>query len=89
MKAALWMTMKSRIRLSAPGKARSGPWSSLSGLTSQRLDDDAADKLIVVVLPSELFGVSLWGAMGDAEMVEVIFEIDPKTAIVSVSNQCT
>ena len=61
----------------------------LATLTCQGLDDQAADDLVAVVVPSERLGVSLWGESGDAEMVEVIFQVDPETAIVSVSNQCT
>jgi hypothetical protein len=61
----------------------------LTGLTWQGLDDEAADQLIVVVRPSECFGVSLWGESGDGEEVEVIFRVQPETGRVSVSNQCT
>jgi hypothetical protein len=35
---------------------------ALTELTWQGLDDEAADQLVVVVRPSERFGVSLWGA---------------------------
>jgi hypothetical protein len=58
-------------------------------LTWQGLDDEAADQLVVVVRPSDSFGVSLWGESGDAEEVEVIFCIAPETGRVSASNQCT
>jgi len=61
----------------------------LTELTWQGLDDEAADQLVVVVRPCECFGVSLWGESGDVEEVEVIFRVQPKTARVFVSNQCT
>jgi hypothetical protein len=62
---------------------------ALTELTWQGLDDEAADQLVVVVRPSERFGVSLWGESGDAEEVEVIFCVQPETGRISVSNQCT
>jgi hypothetical protein len=58
-------------------------------LTWQGLDDEAADQLVVIVRPSDSFGVSLWGECGDDEEVEVIFCIAPETGRVSASNQCT
>jgi hypothetical protein len=58
-------------------------------LTCQGLDANAPDQLVVVVTPKEDFGVSLWGPEGDAEMVELIFQVDPASGVVSVSNQCT
>jgi hypothetical protein len=62
---------------------------ALTKLTWQGLDDEAADELVVVVRPSQCFGISLWGESGDREEVEVIFRVQPETGRVSVSNQCT
>src|SRR5262249_22512342 len=62
---------------------------SLSELTWQGLDDEFADELVVIVRPSERFGVSLWGESGDAEEVQVIFRVQPETGRTIVSNQCT
>jgi hypothetical protein len=61
----------------------------ITELTCQGLDKQAGDQLVAVVRPSETFGVSLWGEEGDAEMVELIFRVQPETGQVSVSNQCT
>lgn len=61
----------------------------ITRLSCQGLDDEAADQLVVIVRPSNSFGVSLWGASGDAEEVEVIFCVSPETGRVSASNQCT
>lgn len=38
-------------------------------------------------MPSGAYGESLWGA-GDRELVQVIFEIDPRSRIVVAYNQC-
>jgi hypothetical protein len=61
----------------------------MTRLTWQGLDAEAADQLILVVRPSDSFGVSLWGESGDAEEVEVVFCVSPETGRVSASNQCT
>ncbi len=73
----------------ALGRRRRISRKGVTELTWQGLDDEAADQLVVVVRPSEHFGVSLWGESGDAEEVEVIFCIQPETGRVAVSNQCT
>jgi hypothetical protein len=61
----------------------------ITRLTWQGLNDEAAEQLVVVVRPSNSFGISLWGDSGDAEEVEVIFCISLETGRVSVSNQRT
>jgi hypothetical protein len=61
----------------------------MTRLTWQGLDAEAAEQLVIVVRPSNSFGVSLWGESGDAEEVEVIFRVSPETGRVSASNQCT
>lgn len=50
---------------------------------------DPAKGVVVIVPPSDDYGVSLWGDAGDAERVQVIFEIDPADGTVSASNQCS
>jgi hypothetical protein len=62
---------------------------NMTRLTWQGLDAEAAEQLVIVVRPSNSFGVSLWGESGDAEEVEVIFRVSPETGRVSASNQCT
>jgi hypothetical protein len=71
------------------GPSRKMSRKKIRELTCQGLDANAPDQLVVVVTPKEDFGVSLWGPDGDAEMVELIFQVDPESGLVSVSNQCT
>ena len=49
---------------------------------------DPAAGIVVIVPPCERYGVSLWGEMGDAEDVQVIFEIEPDSLRVRAYNQC-
>ena len=48
---------------------------------------DPAEGVVAIVPPSEEYGVSLWGD-GDDELVQVIFEIDPRARTVAAYNQC-
>ena len=48
---------------------------------------DPAEGVVAIVPPSKKYGVSLWGD-GDDELVQVVFEIDPKARTVAVYNQC-
>jgi hypothetical protein len=50
---------------------------------------DAGAILVAIVPPNEIYGVSLWGEDGDAEGVQVVFEVDPATGTVTAYNQCT
>ena len=59
----------------------------VNDLTWQGIDDATNETLIVVVPPSDSYGVSLWGD-GDAEEVQVVFQIQGSSGTVSVSNQC-
>lgn len=45
--------------------------------------------MAVIVPPLFLGGVSIWGPIGDAEGVQMIFECDFETQTVRASNQCT
>lgn len=56
-------------------------WQGVEGI-------DPAEGVVVIVPPSETYGISLWGD-GDDELVQVVFEIDPKTGTVAAYNQCT
>ncbi len=56
---------------------------------SQDFDENYADKLIVAVPPSEKYGVSLWGEMGDEEGVQVIFIVDTNVGAIKAFNVCT
>lgn len=58
-------------------------------LTWQGLDHvDPKKGVVAIVPPSALYGVSLWGD-GDAEQVQVVFEVNPAKRTVVVSNQCS
>ena len=48
---------------------------------------DPAEGVVAIVPPSKKYGVSLWGD-GDDELVQVVFEIDPKAGTVAAYNQC-
>lgn len=48
---------------------------------------DPDDAIVAIVPPSDSYGVSLWGD-GDAELVQVVFEIDPAARTVVAYNQC-
>ena len=56
-------------------------------LTWQGIVGNPARQLVVIVPPSKRYGVSLWGD-GDDSLVQVVFEIDPATGVVSAYNQC-
>ena len=58
-------------------------------LLSQQLRDTSDEKVVVVIPPREDYGVSLWGEMGDAEMVQCVFVFDPATGEVTAENQCS
>jgi len=45
--------------------------------------------MVVVVPPVFIGGVSMWGPMGDAEGVQIVFECDFENKTVRASNQCT
>jgi hypothetical protein len=49
---------------------------------------DPAEGVVAIVPPSKKYGISLWGD-GDDELVQVVFEIDPKACTVTAYNQCT
>lgn len=55
----------------------------------QGFHDVPDDKVVIVIPPREDYGVSLWGEMGDAEMVQCVFVFDPVTGKVTVENQCS
>ncbi len=46
-------------------------------------------QLIFAMSPPTNLGISLWGADGDLEGVEVIWEVDTETQHVHVTNRCT
>ena len=45
--------------------------------------------VIVIVPPSPVLGMSLWGHMGDAEGVQIVFECDLIEETVKAYNKCT
>jgi hypothetical protein len=51
--------------------------------------DTPPTDLIFVMAPPVNVGVSLWGRMGDAECVAIIWEVDSKKNFVRVTNRCT
>ncbi len=57
-------------------------------LTWQGVEEiDPAEGVVAIVPPSKQYGMSLWGD-GDDELVQVVFEIDPKSGTVAAYNQC-
>jgi hypothetical protein len=64
-----------------PDQVHQLTWQNVAGI-------DPADGVVVIVPPSERYGVSLWGEDGDASLVQVIFEVDPAARTVSAYNQC-
>jgi len=48
---------------------------------------EPAKGVVAIVPPSKKYGISLWGD-GDDELVQVVFEIDPKAGTVVAGNQC-
>jgi hypothetical protein len=51
---------------------------------------DIKPKMAVVIVPPIFVGgVSMWGPIGDAEGVQVIFECDFEATTVRASNQCS
>ena len=55
----------------------------------QGFPDVSDEHVIIVIPPRDDYGVSLWGEMGDAEMVQCVFAFDPATGRVTAENQCT
>ncbi len=76
---------KHRLRLTGPVKISPD---DLEDIIWQSADLDYEESVIIVVPPSEDYGISLWGELGDAEEVSVVFEVDPGHGIVSAFNQC-
>lgn len=65
-----------------PERVHELTWQDVTGI-------DPAKGVVAIVPPSKTYGVSLWGKSGDAEHVQVIFEIEPTAGTVSAYNQCT
>ncbi|MEO0415294.1 MAG: hypothetical protein AAF226_10120 [Verrucomicrobiota bacterium] len=47
------------------------------------------EHVVIVIPPREDYGVSLWGEIGDAEMVQCVFIFDPVTGKITAENQCS
>lgn len=73
------------LRIAKAERCDISEFTKLSCQPDRKFDDTS---LIVIVPASPVLGVSLWGADGDAEGVQVVFEFDSRTKIVSASNQC-
>ena len=65
-----------------PDQVHALTWQHVEGM-------DPAKGVVIIVPPSEDYGVSLWGEDGDAERVQVIFEVDPAARTVAAYNQCS
>lgn len=74
------------LRLSPPIAAS---FEEFANIAWQPLASASADNLMVIVPPSEDYGVSLWGEMGDGEMVQVILEVSLEDRSVRGYNMCT
>ena len=60
----------------------------------QEMFDDVApgadsDSALIAIPPSEDYGVSLWGEIGDAEWVECAFVVNTKTGMITAETQCS
>lgn len=58
-------------------------------LLCQGASEASDEEVIIVIPPSEDYGVSLWGEDGDAEMVQCVFVYDPKSGRIVAENQCS
>jgi len=58
-----------------------------SEVSCQQLDV-APSVLVVIVPPSTVLGMSLWGPSGDGEGTQIVFHCDISKRIVSAYNQC-
>lgn len=72
--------MVSRVILSS--------YEDFSSMFWQEPPIDSPDKLIVLFPSPPPMGVSLWGLDGDMGGVQIVFEYDTSSKIISVSNQC-
>lgn len=70
----------------APKQVEALSWQGFEGV-----DDDFDPKTSIALIVPECadYGVSLWGGDGDDGLIQVIFEIDPKSRVVSAANVCT
>jgi hypothetical protein len=56
-------------------------------LSCQRLEHPGSDALIIVP-PSPVLGMSMWGPSGDMECVQIVFRYSLESHIVDAFNQC-
>ena len=73
------LSIKQRRRMSYRAFARGYP----------NLSNTQPASLVVVVPPPSSIGVSLWGPVGDAEEVTIVFECDVARETVKAYNICT
>nr|AIA17112.1 Unknown Function [uncultured bacterium] len=59
-----------------------------SELSCQPNWDIDASSLIVLVPPSPILGMSLWGPSGDAECSQIVFECDVFKGVIKAFSQC-
>ena len=45
--------------------------------------------LIFALAPPMTAGISLWGRIGDAEGVQIVWEVEPETNTIKARNRCT
>jgi hypothetical protein len=64
-------------------------FSEFSELSCQPHWQVEPSSLVVLVPPSPILGMSLWGPSGDAEYVQIVFECDVARGIIRAFNQCT
>jgi hypothetical protein len=73
------------LRISKTQRCGFGEFSQFSCQPDWRIDPAA---FIVVVPPSPILGMSLWGPSGDAECVQIVFECDVSKGVIRAFNQC-
>lgn len=69
------------------GKTRRQDWRDFAAQVVN-LGEDQPSEIVAIVKPPATIGHSLWGRIGDAEGVTVVFECSPKTRTVVAYNVC-
>src|SRR5205814_5153798 len=57
-------------------------------LSCQPLQEPSYTEVVIIVPPSPILGVSMWGPSGDMECAQIIFRYDLATHIAHGTNQC-
>ena len=58
-------------------------------LVDEDIKEISREHVVFVIPPRSDYNVSLWGEMGDAEMVQCVFIFDPASGLVTAENRCS